>query len=88
MVTMLDCIQRSEDVGYRILRNSRKSTDPLKDIIPDFKVLKKIYMIGSGSSFNASGAVSSFMEKVSGLEVSAFLPNVFSKKNVFHENAL
>lgn len=88
MVTMLDCIRRSERVCTTILENAKKATDGLREVIGDFNSVEEIFLIGSGSSFNASNSASSFIEEVCGVQVFSLLPNQFAKKKVLNTKAL
>ena len=88
MVTMLDCIRRSEKICGTIIDNAKKNTDDLKSVISDFSSIEEIILIGSGSSFNASNAVTPFIERVCGVEVFPLLPNQFAKKKVLNKKAL
>ncbi len=88
MVTMLDCIRRSETVCRKILENAKQNSDCLKEVIHDFNSLEEIFLIASGSSFNASNAAASFIEEVCGIQVVALLPNQFTKKKALSNKAL
>ena len=88
MVTMLDCIRRSEKVDNDILDHAKEYTEALRGVINDFNDIEEIFLIASGSSFNASTAAVSFMEEVSGKPVSAFLPNTFARKSVLNKKGL
>ncbi len=87
MVTMLDCIRRSEKIGHIILDKAKENTEGLKQIT-DLTKIDEIVVIGSGSSFNATLCEESFLEKVSGLRVTAYLPNNFEKRHFINRNAL
>ena len=88
MVTMLDCIRRSETVSRTILRNAKENTESLRKIIGDFKAIEEIFLIGSGSSFNASNSAASFIEGVCDVQVFPLLPNQFVQKKVINRKAL
>ena len=88
MVTMLDCIRRSEKVDNDILDHAKEYTDGLKDAVKDFKEIEEIFLIASGSSFNASTASVSFIEEVSGRQAFTFLPNAFVRKDVINKKGL
>ena len=88
MVTMLDCIRRSESVCHSILDKAKENTDCLKNVISDFKAIDEIFLIASGSSFNSSSSAFQFIEEVCGLQTFVLLPNQFSKKKALNRNAL
>ena len=88
MVTMLDCIRRSPETGKKIFENAMRNTDVLKEIIPDFKALNEIVLVGSGSSYNAIMAETAFIEKAAHINTHSYLPNDFKKKTVYNESAL
>ena len=88
MVTMLDCIRRSETVSRNILAGAKESTDGLNKAISDFKAIEEIFLIGSGSSFNASNSAASFIEELCNVQVSALLPNQFAQKKVLNTKAV
>ena len=88
MVTMLDCIRRSEPVSRNILQHAKESTESLNKVIKDYKAIDEIFLIGSGSSFNASNAAASFIEDVCKVQVFQLLPNQFAAKKVLNTKAL
>ena len=88
MVTMLDCIRRSEPVSRNILQHAKESTESLNNVIKDYKAIDEIFLIGSGSSFNASNAAASFIEDVCKVQVFQLLPNQFAAKKVLNTKAL
>ena len=88
MVTMLDCIRRSQPVAHKILDGAKENTEALKKVVKDPAKIEEIFLIGSGSSYNASLAETPFIEEVSGLQVFPMLPNPFMKKKVYNKNAL
>lgn len=89
MVTMLDCIKRTPEKIREIVANADVNTDAMiRKLGEDVKKLKKIIVIGSGSSNNGPVTAQLFMEKASGLEVQVYLPNDFRKKTVYPEDAV
>ena len=88
MVTMLDCIRRSERVAKDILAHAKEYTEDLKKVVADFTKIDEIFLIGSGSSFNASTSVTSFIEEVCGIQAYPILPNPFARKKVLNPQAL
>ncbi|MBQ1322660.1 MAG: SIS domain-containing protein [Erysipelotrichaceae bacterium] len=88
MTTMLDCIRKGALVGHIVLDKAKENTDAMVKILGDLKEIDKIYLIASGSSFNAANCAVRFMEKVSGCEVFAYQPNTFSKKSVYQSDAV
>ncbi|MBP5280420.1 MAG: SIS domain-containing protein, partial [Erysipelotrichaceae bacterium] len=85
---MLDCIRRSEPVSRNILQHAKESTESLNKVIKDYKAIDEIFLIGSGSSFNASNAAASFIEDVCKVQVFQLLPNQFAAKKVLNTKAL
>ena len=53
MITMLDCIKKGVPVGHTVLDKAKENTAPIKTLIPDLNEIEEIFMIASGSSFNA-----------------------------------
>ena len=88
MVTMLDCIRRSETVCRDILYHAKDCIEGLKEVIPDFSGIEEIFLIGSGSSFNASNTAASFIENLCGIQVCPLLPNQFAQKKILNDKAL
>ena len=88
MITMLDCIKKGVPVGHTVLDKAKENTAPIKTLIPDLNEIEEIFMIASGSSFNAANCASPFMEKVTKSQVFALLPNTFLKKTVCNSKAL
>lgn len=88
MVTMLDCIRRTPERGKIILDKAVENTDVLKQLVGDFSEIKEIVLIGSGSSFNAIVTETGFIEKVTGIQTHAYLPNDFAKKAVYEPKGL
>lgn len=89
MTTMLDCIKRCAPLSEAIIDNLKPRTQGLVDYLgAELNDVTKIYLIGSGSSYNAAVTARPLMEKVTGLEVDVVLPNVFNRKSVFDKKAL
>ena len=89
MVTMLDCIKRSTIKLNEIVTNSDVNTDGMiKALKDDLGKIRKITVIGSGSSYNSGLTAQAFMEKVSGMEVQVYLPNEFRKKTVYNPESV
>lgn len=89
MLTMLDCIKRSPILLNDIVDNINDRNKELLDFLGDsVNDLSKIYLIGSGTSNTASIASKQFMEKVTGLEVETYVPNMFNQKSIYDSNAL
>lgn len=87
MITMLDCIKRTPEVGNRILDNALINTEVLKSSI-DLKTINEIVLVGSGSSYNAIIAETPFIENVTKIHTHSYLPNNFAKKTVYNSAAL
>lgn len=88
MVTMLDCIKRTPQTGAVILDKALFNTEVLTKVINDFKDIREIVLIGSGSSFNASVSELDFIEKVTRIQTHAYLPNDFAKKTIYDEKGI
>ncbi|MBR5049488.1 MAG: SIS domain-containing protein [Erysipelotrichaceae bacterium] len=89
MVTMLDCIRRVAPLTRQIVENAEINTDEMiREIGQDIGRINEIVIVGSGSSNNAAVTAAAFMEKVSGLEVHAYMANVFAAKSVHNPNAI
>ncbi len=89
MVTMLDCIKRSAPLGKRILENYKENTEQFVNAFEkQLKEITEISIIGAGSSNTAAVSAFQFMERVTRLPVSCYIPNQFDKKSVYNKNAL
>ncbi len=76
MVTMLDCIKRIPSLLEKIVDTAEES---YRGIFETFegKEFDELYLIGSGTSYNAAMTARYFAERASGLRVTAVLPNDF-----------
>lgn len=76
MVTMLDCIKRIPSLLEKI---ADRAEENYKEILRAFaeRGFEEIYLIGSGTSYNAAMTARYFAESASGMRVTAVLPNDF-----------
>ncbi|MBR0385779.1 MAG: SIS domain-containing protein, partial [Erysipelotrichaceae bacterium] len=88
MVTMLDCIKRTPGRGNIILDKALENTEALAKAVGNFSEIREVILIGSGSSFNASLTELNFIERVTGLQANAYMPNDFAKKSVYEPKGI
>ena len=89
MTTMLDCIIRTAPTVTKIIDSCLPSTDRLASYLGEnVNSLDELVLVGSGSSYNSIVAALPFLEKVTGLQAHAYVPNNFAAKSVYNPNAL
>ena len=87
MIKLIDCIERMPKCIENIIANYDELFQEFGEYIKGKKI-KKIVMIGSGTSNTTSVSAKTFMEKASGLEVVSYYPNDFINKAIFDKDAL
>ena len=76
MVTLLDCIKRFSTVSDSLLEKREETFRQLIEVIDKSgKMISRIILCGSGSSYNETVTARGFIEKVTGKPVTAVLPN-------------
>lgn len=76
MVTMLDCIKRVPSLLCDIVDHAEEHYRGIFEKFPAENI-NELYLIGSGTSYNAALTARYFAEEASGLRVTAVLPNDF-----------
>ena len=83
--TMYNCYVSQFDCWRSIIENRKiilgQAIDLLREIAPE-----RIYLIGSGSSFNACGASKTFVQKMLGIEITPIAPS--KVQTIFGEKVL
>lgn len=87
MITILDCIKRIPAICDHIINSYENIFEDLKDYVKDKKINELIF-IGSGTSNTSSITAHDFVEKVTEMRVSHYLPNEFLNKTYFNDQAL
>lgn len=87
MVTLLDCIQRVPSLLTNILDNQEGKFDEINELIDDAGI-NSIVIVGSGTSYTASITAMPFIEKVTHLNTTVILPNIFLEKSSIPNNSL
>ena len=78
MITLLDCIHRIPQVTDSIIADRDKTFAPFFEFIgPQLAEINQIILIGSGTSNTCSVTARGFMEKTSGIQTLAIIPNSF-----------
>ena len=83
--TMLGYIQEQPRALYECFRQREEYTEPMKRIFADHDI-RKIYLLGSGTSYNASLGIKHYLEKYLEVEVEPVIPTIFTNYTKINNN--
>lgn len=87
MITILDVVKRSPEKINGIINNRKSIFQQFLKYVKE-KEINEIVFVGSGSSYSTVLSTTLFIDKVSGVQTFAMLPNIFINKESYNKNAL
>lgn len=85
--TMMGYIYDQVELLKRTLENKKEYTEDLINLFKKYP-FKKIYMIGSGTSYHVSILAKNYFEKYLNVEVTVSIPTVFTNHERFNNNKI